>query len=262
MSFVDDFRSAMTLVASKNVTRTDVNKGAYVPNQEQRNVMSRAGYQPEPHENERLIDIIVAGSAEILQTSYYPSVRRGSGRQPEIRMGRGLTHWLNEGETVWLGTDDKNVFALKSSLPHAFTEESEEIELANEQLGSVLDIDLASLVKKVDQLGGLPNRRETRSSVFERNPLVKAFARLRSKCRCEMPACDYVGFKKPDGSLYIEVHHIKSMAKDGHDVIQNVAALCPNCHKMAHYSCDRVEIESKLINAIQKANAILGLKLQ
>lgn len=248
MPFFDEFRASMRRVGEKRVTRTDIRKAAYVPNVDQKVVMSAAGIQPD----RGLIDIRVAGSDEILQTRYYSSVREGSGREPEIRMGLGLVNWLQEGQTLWLGTDGTTVFALKSSLPLIATRDKEQIDEATERLGRFLDP--RKVLERARASAGPPGQREVRSTAFERNPWVREFARQRSGGKCEMPACGYVGFTKTDGTLYIEVHHIQSMAGDGFDVIQNVAAICPNCHARAHYALDRDEIQRRLLAAIKTAN--------
>lgn len=88
MPFLDEFRASMRRVGEKRVTRTDIAKGAYVPNLAQKAVMSAAGFEPVSHDTGGPIDIRVAGSDQILPTTYYGSVRSGSGREPEIRMGR------------------------------------------------------------------------------------------------------------------------------------------------------------------------------
>jgi len=117
MSNFDELRSAMIDIAEKRVTRTDVSKASYVPTAEQRRIMNLAGFDPVDHAVERLIEIRVAGTDEVLPTTYYSSRRQGSGREPEIRMGRGLVNWLEEGDTLWIGTDGTSVFALKSPVP-------------------------------------------------------------------------------------------------------------------------------------------------
>ena len=33
------------------------------------------------------------------------------------------------------------------------------------------------------------------------------------------------------GQSYLESHHIKPRAQGGHDSLDNVVALCPNCHR-------------------------------
>lgn len=42
-------------------------------------------------------------------------------------------------------------------------------------------------------------------------------------------------FRRPDGTPYLEVHHKIRLADDGPDTVANVLALCPNCHREAHY---------------------------
>tara|TARA_B100001059_G_C17802863_1_gene567292 strand:+ start:45 stop:260 length:216 start_codon:yes stop_codon:yes gene_type:complete len=41
-------------------------------------------------------------------------------------------------------------------------------------------------------------------------------------------------FKKKDGSPFLEVHHIDFLKNGGDDTIENVSALCPNCHRKMH----------------------------
>ena len=52
--------------------------------------------------------------------------------------------------------------------------------------------------------------------------------------------CQHCKMKAPfnrttDGSPYLEVHHIQRLADDGPDTIENAIALCPNCHREAHF---------------------------
>ena len=34
---------------------------------------------------------------------------------------------------------------------------------------------------------------------------------------------------------FLEVHHVKSLSDGGEDTLDNVIALCPNCHREKHY---------------------------
>ncbi|MFM9912585.1 MAG: HNH endonuclease [Methylophilaceae bacterium] len=43
-------------------------------------------------------------------------------------------------------------------------------------------------------------------------------------------------FNKPDGTPYIEVHHIIFMSEGGEDGLWNLAVLCAHHHRMAHFS--------------------------
>lgn len=33
---------------------------------------------------------------------------------------------------------------------------------------------------------------------------------------------------------YLEEHHVKQLAKGGSDTMDNVVAICPNCHRRVH----------------------------
>ena len=255
MSVLSEFREAMQLVASKRVSSTDKNKGAYVPDRHQRAVLLEAGFQPVDSDEERLIQIRIGGTPKILPSTYYGSVRAGSGRNPEPRMGRGIISWVDVGDVLWMGTDGQTVFVLKeNALPEEIptTLENQDDESQSESMVNQLfsNLSLNRLLSEVHRRG----RRPSTSFVYERDPAIKTFAKLRSQSRCEMPGCDYVGFEKNNGELYIEVHHIVSLAAEGGDIISNVAALCPNCHRKAHYSAVTDQIRETLLTAIAGAN--------
>jgi HNH endonuclease len=42
-------------------------------------------------------------------------------------------------------------------------------------------------------------------------------------------------FKTSGGEPFLEVHHIVPLGKGGADTLDNVIALCPNCHRSRHY---------------------------
>lgn len=88
----------------KVVSATDKAKGAYLPNEEQRAALAAAGFIPGNAEAESLIELEVIGEkVGPLLTSYYNSFRRGSGRDPEPRMGRGIINWADTGDNLVLG---------------------------------------------------------------------------------------------------------------------------------------------------------------
>ena len=263
MSVVDDFRDAMIAASAKRVTRTDKNKGAYVPDVDQRDVLRRAGFEPVDSSDERLIPIQIAGTDRILESTYYESVRAGSGRRPEPRMGRAIIHWVDIDDVLWMGTDGTTVFVFKES------DVPETAQLLFEDPNE--DVDSTNFVEKLfdkvtlERLLAVVRRRASRitsSTQFERDPAIRAFAKLRSGYRCEMPDCDYLGFEKPNGETYIEVHHIVSLANEGGDVINNVVAVCPNCHKMAHYSNRVDEIREQLLQVVSEANSEFLARLE
>jgi 5-methylcytosine-specific restriction protein A len=74
---------------------------------------------------------------------------------------------------------------------------------------------------------------------------VHRYALLRASGICE--GCYFPApFLTEEKQNYLEVHHLLRLADDGPDIPANVSALCPNCHRRAHYSLDRVEFGRQL----------------
>lgn len=65
------------------------------------------------------------------------------------------------------------------------------------------------------------------------DPYIREYAKLRANGHCEL-----CGMKAPfevNGTPFLEIDHIIPLSQDGRDSIDNVAALCPNCHRKKHY---------------------------
>jgi 5-methylcytosine-specific restriction protein A len=76
-------------------------------------------------------------------------------------------------------------------------------------------------------------KREVVTSCYERNQLVSEYAKRMAKGSCQL--CNQPApFKNRDGEPFLETHHIIPLATGGSDTIENVAALCPNCHRKMH----------------------------
>jgi hypothetical protein len=54
--------------------------------------------------------------------------------------------------------------------------------------------------------------------------------------RCQI--CDAPGFRKANGDLYAEAHHLDELAAEGRDVPSNLLCVCPTCHRRIHYGAD------------------------
>lgn len=70
---------------------------------------------------------------------------------------------------------------------------------------------------------------------YVRNPFVSELAKRKANgiCQdCKQPA---PFLNKLTNEPYLECHHIIPLSEGGLDVIENVIALCPNCHKKRHY---------------------------
>lgn len=69
---------------------------------------------------------------------------------------------------------------------------------------------------------------------YQRDAAVKAWVLQHAKGVCE--SCGQAApFRGSDGQPYLEVHHVRQLADNGSDTVTNAVALCPNCHRAAHY---------------------------
>lgn len=72
-------------------------------------------------------------------------------------------------------------------------------------------------------------------AVFVRNQLVVAEVLFRANGHCEQCKKPAPFLRESDKTPYLEVHHIIRLADGGDDTVENAIALCPNCHRKAHY---------------------------
>lgn len=82
----------------------------------------------------------------------------------------------------------------------------------------------------------VPERILTTSISFRRNPDVVAEVLLRAEGKCEKCLQPAPFVRASDGTPYLEVHHRIPLAVGGEDTVANAIALCPNCHRAAHYA--------------------------
>lgn len=80
-----------------------------------------------------------------------------------------------------------------------------------------------------------PEQVQTIINTYKRNAdvIVAILERADGICEeCNSPA-PFIRAK--DGTPYLEVHHIVPLAENGEDCVENAIALCPNCHRKAHF---------------------------
>lgn len=75
------------------------------------------------------------------------------------------------------------------------------------------------------------------SKAYTRDARVRKRVLARAAGFCEW--CGDEGFRTHDGRIYLETHHITALADEGQDSERNVAALCPNHHREAHFGANR-----------------------
>lgn len=104
-------------------------------------------------------------------------------------------------------------------------------------------------------VGASPEKRPVVGEAFVRNPAVRAAVLNRARGNCEM--CGKRGFLMRDGRVYLETHHIVSLAEDGADHESNVAGVCANCHREAHHGAEADQIRCNLVNVVARRIAKL-----
>lgn len=93
------------------------------------------------------------------------------------------------------------------------------------------------MLKKRPDGSKTPERTNSTTTSFVRNPQVKAWVLDRAEATCE--ACDQPApFIGADGFPFLEVHHLRKLADGGSDTVTNAVAVCPNCHRRLHFSED------------------------
>lgn len=79
-------------------------------------------------------------------------------------------------------------------------------------------------------------------SQVKRDPRVRAAVLVRAKGECERQGC---GASRPWAG-FLDVHHI--LGADKSDRVWNCVALCPNCHREAHYSPEHDSLNAELLS--------------
>lgn len=108
--------------------------------------------------------------------------------------------------------------------------------------GGALDDTFDDCVVDWEQLGTDEARRVpvVRSTV-KRDRRVRAEVLKRAGGSCERSGCD----ARHDWSGFLDVHHILGVEKS--DRVWNCVALCPNCHREAHFAPDHDAINAALL---------------
>lgn len=95
--------------------------------------------------------------------------------------------------------------------------------------------------------------KQKRELTFYRSQALKLYVVARSHGRCE--GCGEPAPFSTKSGPYLECHHVHRLADGGPDHPRNVVALCPNCHRRAHYAQDAVAFNKQLINVAEKVES-------
>ena len=79
-----------------------------------------------------------------------------------------------------------------------------------------------------------PTKTMVTTTAYLRNPLVTQWALQKANGICQKCNQQAPFISKNTGNPYLEVHHVTPLSKSGEDTIDNVLAICPNCHRQIH----------------------------
>ena len=141
-----------------------------------------------------------------------------------FRYDRGIDSNGNDREVI--------IFELlRKSAADAEPDEPEVVELLN-------NLDAPQLREAARQAATAhASTKEVKTTYRYRSAAIKKYARARANgicegCRKEAP------FTTTAGVPYLEVHHVRSLSDGGPDDPRYVVAICPTCHRRAHYAND------------------------
>lgn len=89
--------------------------------------------------------------------------------------------------------------------------------------------------KRLESADKIPKKIRTSSTQFQRNPDVIAHVLKEARGHCQECQNKAPFIRKSKGTPYLEVHHITPLSEGGEDTVGNSKALCPNCHRKAHF---------------------------
>ena len=111
------------------------------------------------------------------------------------------------------------------------------IEIMEKEAVTLSNTELYKRVKAVKRESSKPRTVETK--VYDRDPYLKELVKRIAEGKCQY--CGEIApFIDKNGEPYLEEHHVTWLARGGSDTIDNVVAVCPNCHTKAHVLDDDI----------------------
>lgn len=131
-------------------------------------------------------------------------------------------------------------------------------ELSEQEISKLSEKELAryAAVKNVKK-----EPKKTETVVYYRDPYLKQMVKRIADGKCQYCSSD-APFVDKQGAPYLEAHHVIRLADGGQDAIDNMVAICPNCHRKVHVLND--EADTIILEGIAEQNKrhyerILGL---
>jgi 5-methylcytosine-specific restriction protein A len=106
-------------------------------------------------------------------------------------------------------------------------------------------------VRALDAAKTKPREANRSVTLYERSIIVRDYVLARANGRCEH-CFEAAPFIKENGRPFLEAHHIRRLTDGGPDDPRFMIGVCPNCHRAAHYSVDKLAINKKMQAEVAK----------
>jgi 5-methylcytosine-specific restriction endonuclease McrA len=110
----------------------------------------------------------------------------------------------------------------------------------------VATLDRNELARRAAMASPVPHKIElAATTAYVRDPYVAAYAKILAKGDCDL-CTKPAPFLTVNAEPYLESHHVTWLSRGGYDLIENVVALCPNCHRKMHSRDEEADREHLL----------------
>lgn len=186
-----------------------------------------------------------ATAADVMTALDYPSV--GAVNLHVVRLAKDIAGFLSYSPTIrsngqrrWWpclfgGREDKHgfVWTLRKDVEDWYISVYADEEFLFKVKAALQDADARA--KRLAAAPKKPKAKVVSVLEFDRNPDVVAEVLTQASGKCQQCGVTAPFLRKSDGTPYLEVHHKTPLAFGGDDTVDNAIALCPNCHRKAHY---------------------------
>lgn len=166
-------------------------------------------------------------------------------------LGEGLVRYIDQMICIGYNILDEDAKGTSRKIIQFELIPLDSVDASDKEVLGLLKEDLETLRQKaMASSTSSPQISERKVRIRERSAAIRAYGLNRAAGFCE-----YCKSKAPfitaDGILYLEVHHIKKLADGGPDHPDSIIALCPNCHRRAHYGADREAVNESMLKLIK-----------
>ncbi len=125
-------------------------------------------------------------------------------------------------------------------------------DLENPDPAELTKLSMSELVARSQMISGPHEPKLSQTTVYFRDAYLKERVKKIADGKCQLCG-NNAPFIDKTGEPYLEEHHVKRLADGGTDTIDNVVAICPNCHRKVHILND--ENDTIILEGIAEHNA-------